>query len=90
MGLFGGLEKYDGWERNAEVGLDKAVSWKFPDEQPLVQDTTDTRTIVVIDICDASGSCVPWRFTGMENELVEGGIWAGPNPKNLHPFKAQQ
>ncbi|MDU3503623.1 MAG: hypothetical protein E7F72_08435 [Haemophilus parainfluenzae] len=86
----GKVEKSDGWERHAEVGLDKAVSWKFPDEQPLVQDTTDTRTIVVIDICDASGSCVPWRFTGMENELVEGGIWAGPDPKNLHPFKAQQ
>lgn len=86
----GKVEKSDGWERHAEVGLDKAVSWKFPDEQPLVQDTTDTRTIVVIDICDASGSCVPWRFIGMTGEAVEGGIWAGPDPKYLPPFKAQQ
>ena len=87
----GKVEKSDGWERHAELGLDKAVSWKFPDEQPLAQDTTDTRTIVVIDICDASGSCVPWHFMGMENELVEGGIFAGPkNSKYLPPFKAQQ
>lgn len=87
----GKVEKSDGWERHAEFGLDKAVSWKFPDEQPLVQDTTDTRTIVVIDICDASGSCVPWHFMGMTGEAVEGGILAGPkNSKYLPPFKAQQ
>ena len=87
----GKVEKSDGWERHAELGLDKAVSWKFPDEQPLAQDTTDTRTVVVIDICDASGSCVPWRFIGMTDEAVEGGIWAGPkNSKYLPPFKAQQ
>lgn len=87
----GKVEKSDGWERHAEMGLDKAVSWKFPDEQPLVNDTSDTRTIVVINICDASGSCVPWRFTGMENERVEGGIYAAPSSLNvLKPFKAQQ
>lgn len=87
----GKVEKSDGWERHAEMGLDKAVSWKFPDEQPLVNDTSDTRTVVVIEICDASGSCVPWRFKGMENETVEGGIYAGPSSLNsLPPFKAQQ
>lgn len=91
LAIDGKVEKSDGWERHAELGLDKAVSWKFPDEQPLAQDTTDTRTVVVIDICDASGSCVPWRFIGMTDEAVEGGIWAGPkNSKYLPPFKAQQ
>ena len=89
----GKVEKSGKWEEIPALRMTKIVSWKFPDEQPGYKSLLkDGIPLVSIELCEASGECTPWVFTGSTRDESE--INAGPrNDKSgskMYKFQAQR